>query len=281
MSSGSQEPSPPLLLGAFISLLGILGIFLYFTGWIYRWAYFGFFELELTTLDLPSESFLIVPIQVILGDFWILGRAVLAVAIALGLIQITLWLLSPIAARNSNASRSRLDQFTKKLHEFWLFKRLRSFASMVSLPLLRQMAIVAWILFVLFWVAYWQGTADARRDAVNQTSTRPLVTLVSSSDKIALGRNLEDLLTDPSRKGYRIIGDVEQFQQIFGRETNDISNPNQPLVWRLLVENNNWVYLFPTLPPQATANQRPPVLAINTGDGRVQLLILSRPRIHP
>jgi len=280
MSSGSQEPSTPQLLGAFISLLGILGIFLYFTGWIYRWAYFGFFELEVTTLNLPLESFLIVPIQVLLGDFWIFAKAVLAVAIAVGLIQTTLWLLLPKAASTSNASHSRLDQFAKKLHRCW-FKGLRSFARLVPLPLLREMAIVAWILFVLFWVAYWQGTADARRDAVNQTSTRPLVTLVSPSDKIALGRNLDDLLIDPSRKGYRIIGDVEQFNQIFGRETNDTTNPNQPIVWRLLVENNNWVYLFPTLPPQATTNQRPPVLAINTGDGRVQLLILSRPRIHP
>jgi hypothetical protein len=281
MSSSSQEPSTPPLLGAFISLLGILGIFLYFTGWIYRWAYFGFFELEITALNFPLESFLIVPIQVLLGDILIFSRAVVAVAITVGLIQITLWLLSPIAVTNSNASHSQLDRLAKKLHKCWLFKELRSFARLVSFPLLREMAIVAWILFVLFWVAYWQGTADARRDAVNQTSTRPLVTLVSSSDKIALGRNLEDLLTDPSRKGYRIIGDVEQFQQIFGRETNDTSNPNQPIVWRLLVENNNWVYLFPTLPLQATANQRPPVLAINTGDGRVQLLILSRPRIHP
>jgi hypothetical protein len=146
------------------------------------------------------------------------------------------------------------------------------------------MAIVAWILFVLFWVAYWQGNADARRDAVNQTSTRPIVTLVSpspSDKKRALGRNLNDLLSDSSRNDYRIIGDVEQFEQIVGRETNDTTNPNQPVVWRLLVENNSWVYLFPALPPKATANQRAPVLAINTGDGQVQLLILSRPRIHP
>lgn len=279
MSSGSQEPSTPQLLGAFVSLLGILGIFLYFTGWIYRWAYFGFFELEVTTLSLPLESFLIVPIQVILGDFWIFSKAVLAVVIAVALIQITLWLLSPTAFKTSNISHSRLNRFVKKLHGCWL-KGLRSFARLVPLTLLREMAIVAWILLVLFWVAYWQGSADARRDAINQTSTRPIVTLVSPSDKIALGRNLDDLLLDPSKKGFRITGDVEQFNQIFGRETNDITNPNQPTVWRLLVENNNWVYLFPTLPPKATTNQRPPVLAINTGDGRVQLLILSRPRIR-
>lgn len=295
MSSSSQEPPNPQLLGAFISLLGILGIFLYFTGWIYRWAYFGFFELEITTLNLPLESFLIVPIQVLLGNFWIFSRAVLTAAIAIGLIQITLWLLSALivkasnvswllshlAFKTSNTSHSRLDRIAKQLYPYWFFKGLSSFARLVPLPLLREMAIVAWVLFVLFWVAYWQGIADARRDAVNQTSTRPIVTLVSPSDKIALGRNLDDLVIDPSKKGYRIIGDVEQFEQIFGREINYTNNPNQSVVWRLLIENNNWVYLFPALPPQTTENQRPPVLAINTGAGQVQLLILSRPKIHP
>jgi hypothetical protein len=57
------------------------------------------------------------------------------------------------------------------------------------------------------------------------------------------------------------------------------SQPKQPVVWRLLIENNNWVYLFPAMSPDAKPNQRPSVLAVNTGDGRVQLLILSRPKI--
>ena len=44
------------------SLLTILGVGLYFTGWIYRWAYFAFFKLEVTKLDLPIKSFFIAPI---------------------------------------------------------------------------------------------------------------------------------------------------------------------------------------------------------------------------
>lgn len=141
MSSGSQEPPTPQLLGAFISLLGILSIFLYFTGWIYRWAYFGFFELEINTLNLPLESFLIVPIQVILGDFWIFSRAVLAVVVTVGLIQITLWLLSPRAARTSNASS--LFNRLARMHGCWLFKGLRSFAKLFPLPLRHEIAIIA------------------------------------------------------------------------------------------------------------------------------------------
>ncbi|NEP85938.1 MAG: hypothetical protein F6K18_03395 [Okeania sp. SIO2C2] len=55
------------MLGRIAGLLSLLGIGLYFTGWIYRWAYLAYFQLEVTTLDLPFESFLIVPIQVFFG----------------------------------------------------------------------------------------------------------------------------------------------------------------------------------------------------------------------
>ncbi len=114
-----------------------------------------------------------------------------------------------------------------------------------------------------------QGLNDAFRDAVNTTSTRPIITLVSPSDKTTLGRNLDDRLTNPSLKGSRIIGDVKHFNQIYGQETNDVN------VWRLLIESDNWVYIFPSLPADAKADQHPLTLAVNTGDGRVQLLILS------
>ncbi|MFN6155525.1 hypothetical protein [Anabaena sp. AL09] len=49
---------------------------------------------------------------------------------------------------------------------------------------------------------------------------------------------------------------------------------------QLLIESNDWVYVFPSMPSDAQFNQRPPVLAINTGDGGVQLLIISRPNLR-
>lgn len=155
---------------------------------------------------------------------------------------------------------------------------MRSLAQLIPQSLRHEIIIVASIFVALFWLGRYQGTADAFRDAVNDTSTRPIVTLVSPSDKLALGRNLDDLLINPTLKVSRIIGDVQQFKKIFGRETNDTTNPQQPIIWRLLIENNNWVYLFPAMSADAKPNQRPPVLAVNTGDGGVQLLILTRPR---
>jgi hypothetical protein len=65
-----------------------------------------------------------------------------------------------------------------------------------------------------------------------------------------------------------------------GQEINDSTDPKQPIVWRLLIESNDWVYVFPSMPSDAQFNQRPPVLAINTGDGGVQLLIISRPNLR-
>lgn len=278
MSPNSQNPSSANLLGSFAGLVGIFSIFLYFIGWIYRWAYFGFFQIEVTSLSLPIQSFLLVPLQAILGDFWIFFRAILVLIITVLLIQATIWLISSPKASTSQSPISRL---TQNLHSFWLFKPLRSFAQLFPLPLRHEIVVVVWILAALFWIGRWQGNADAYRDALNNTSTRPIVTLVSASDKIALGRNLDDLLTNPPLKGSRIIGDVKQFKQILGRETNNTTNPKQPIVWRLLIENNNWVYLFPAMFPGAKPDERPPILAVNTGDGRAQLLILSRPNVLP
>ena len=267
MSSASPNPSSANLLGSFASLLGILGIFLFFIGWIYRWAYFSFFAVEITTLDLPLQSFLLVPIQVILGNLGTFLRAAIVVVMTVVLIKLTLWLIQP-----------KTNTFPN-LHNFWLFQPLRSFAQLLPLPFRHEVVIVIWILVALFWLSSWQGKTDAFRDAVNETSTRPIITLVSTSDKLTLGRNLDDLLTNPSLKGSRIIGDVKQFKRILGRETNDTTDPKQPIIWRLLIENRNWVYLFPAMPSGAKANQRPPVLVINAGDGGVRLLILSRPKL--
>jgi hypothetical protein len=136
------------------------------------------------------------------------------------------------------------------------------------------------ILGSLFWLGRFQGQADAYRDAVNHTSTRPIVSIVSAKDKLPLGRNLDDILIDPSLKDSHIIGDMEQFKNIIGQETNDLTDPQKPIIWRLLIESNDWVYVFPSMPSDAQFNKRPPVLAINRGDGGVQLLIISPPNLR-
>jgi hypothetical protein len=253
------------ILGTFASLLGLLGIFLYFTGWIYRWAYFGWFRIEINRLDLPLRSFLFVPIQVFCGDFGVFLRTLLAlVAVAIA-IKFTRWILYPLP------SYRIVDRFKRKFHQ--LFHPLRLLVGVIPDSLRKDSITVIWLLIILFWLARIQGSIDARRDAVNDTSTLPVITLVLPEKQIAIGRDLEDVFTDPSLKGYRIIGETKLLEELRGKETND-SKVNPPRVWRLLIQNNNWTYLFRTLSPQSADNHRPAILAIRE-DREGQLMILA------
>ncbi|MEH2374218.1 hypothetical protein [Nostoc sp.] len=138
--------------------------------------------------------------------------------------------------------------------------------------LVNEIVIVSWVLIVIFWLARWQGIADAQRDA-GQNSTLPVVALITPEEKFAVGRKLDDIFADPSLKGYRIIGvGVARrrhrglFDDLRGREDNDISNPKQPRVWRLLLERGGWIYLFRALPPNAKPDELPSVLAIQESE---------------
>ncbi|MEH2181431.1 hypothetical protein [Nostoc sp.] len=126
--------------------------------------------------------------------------------------------------------------------------------------LVNEIVIVSWVLIVIFWLARWQGIADAQRDA-GQNSTLPVVALITPEEKFAMGRKLDDIFADPSLKGYRIIGvGVARrrhrglFDDLRGREDNDISNTQQPRVWRLILERGGWIYLFRALPSNAKPN---------------------------
>jgi hypothetical protein len=260
MPQTSQTPPPnneTNILGTFAGLLSLLGAALYFTGWIYRWAYFSFFRLEVTTLDLPFESFLMVPIQVVLGSFWALGKTVFAVVAVFILIRLTLWLIQWLSKNK------------------WLNKKVAINLD-AQKPLLNETVIVAWILTALFQLARGQGIVDARRDAFNKSSTLPVITLVTPEDRLALGRKPNKSVDNPS--GFRIIGDRGRYQDLLARESNNLDNSR---VWRLLIARNSNLYIFKTLSPTATREQRPPVIVIREGDGGDQLLILSPEATKP
>ena len=317
MHSQNNEPQNLNILGGIAGLIGIISIFIYFTGWVYRWAYFSFFELDMNSISFPVESFFIVPIQVFLGSLDKIILSIVVITVTFLSIKITIFLLtnesnlhydhhktmSPLLITRLQVYFSKLIDklpsgvyqkklqifikhnillsiFTKKLHRFYLFKLLRSFTQVFPQSLRNEIAIVAWVLSALFWFAQYQGHADAFRDAVNQTSTRPIITLVTKKENLAIGRELgnenelENLKKIPSLKNFRIVGDIKQFYQIWGKETN----LNQSIVWRLLLQTDKWVYLFPALPSSAKPNQRPPLLAINAEQSQIQMLILSRPK---
>lgn len=262
------------ILGNIINALGIISALIYFTGRIYLWKYFSAFNVPVNRLDLPLDTFFLASVEVLFGSVGKLVLTTVLLILTIKIIEITLWLLQPY-----NYFQKPCKKYIQRIHFFWLFRQLRSFLSFFSASFLSEVIVILWILTVLFWLAQFQGYVDASLDAVNATSSKPTVTLVSPSKKSALGRDLNKLLIEndpfynPSLKGYHIIGDVEQFNKIWGVEINDKNDPEQP-VWRLLVENEDWVYIFQALPFQLKKNATPPVLAVSKQNGQLQFLIL-------
>jgi hypothetical protein len=287
--TASPQPTPESnILGNFASVVGLLGVALFFTGWIYRWSYFYCFQLNVITLDLPVESFFLVPLQVFLGDGWTILRSAIALLLTALAIYLTLWLVNSInntVAAKINGTITRWLSYPYGRRFRWLYRILNSWQQFnvnryKSIKLLRSLVdeiiIVGWILLVLFWSAYHQGIADARRDA-GENSSLPAVALIGKQDSMALGRKLDDPTLRLNPKGFKAIGDAGLFADLSKRDYTDINNPKEPRVWRLLLERGNWIYLFPALTKkqQKDPNARPPVMAIQQSQSGNQLLIVS------
>jgi hypothetical protein len=96
--SNSILSGTPQILSAFASILGVLGIFLYFIGWIYRWATFGWFHLELNRLDSGPTLLSLCPhskSSVAASSAFV--RTLIAIAVLGAIcIRFTLWLVQPL-----------------------------------------------------------------------------------------------------------------------------------------------------------------------------------------
>jgi hypothetical protein len=215
----------------------LLSIFLYFTGWIYRLAYFDFFQLKVTNLVFPVESFFFVPMQVFFRDLGRCSLTILVLTATIFIIRFILWLVN------------------------------KFFPAQIC----KDFIIVVLLLSIIYWYARSQGYIDARQEAINSTSHLPTVTVITKNE-IGLGRNLKDIFTDPNLENYHIFGDKALFDSLKGKEIND---SNQNRVWRLLIQSNGWIYIFPSLSDNPKPDERPPVLAIRESSNSDQIMILS------
>ncbi|ABG51868.1 hypothetical protein Tery_2677 [Trichodesmium erythraeum IMS101] len=279
------------MLGKIASLLSFLGIGLYFTGWIYRWTYFGYFQLEVTTLDLPFESFLIAPIQVFLGNISIGDFSTILRSIKIAIATFIIVQISFQSIRFAKEELSKiLDKIRLKLLKLSLKSKYDKISPFLQLPLyfpknnrqkkgkalISEIVIVTWLLTALFFLGQSQGKVDAIRDARNETSLLPVVTLIAPKDTLPLGRNIFDLTDDPNRSNFRAIGDIELYEQLIQRDYNNKSDDNIPkVVWRLLFDGNSQYYIFPSIPKNSQPNARPPVLVIQQSEDGKYILILS------
>ena len=133
-----------------------------------------------------------------------------------------------------------------------------------------ELIVVLLILTTLFWVAQWQARIDAWQDAVNETSTLPVITIILPGEEAALGREVDNPLLNPS--GLRIIGDQVLYNQLLGKELNNTEDPEQPRVWRLLLDRDGYFYIFPALPKKDRFLSFPVLIIYESSN---QLIILS------
>lgn len=254
--TNNQELNP---LGKLLSLVALLAAALYFTGWIYRWAYFSFFQVEVTSLNLPVESFYLAAFRSLIGHPLIFLRTTITLLITALVILLTLQIIQ------------KLQRLTVRyLGRIPLNLTATQLGSLNFLSaLVNELVIVFWTLAALFFLAQWQADSDAFRDAVNETSRLPVVTAVIREENAALGRNLDNLLLNPS--GFRVIGDRSLYESLLGRELTDTSNSEQPRVWRLLIDRDGYFYIFPALPSKER-NLSVPVLIVYESSNQLTIL---------
>ena len=137
-----------------------------------------------------------------------------------------------------NWGRSRLIQWTVERHRRSITRGLQAFPPFRPInydkSIVNELIVITGVLAILFFLARSLGTLDARRDAVNNTSTLPVIGLVIPTNNLGFRRTLNDLTLDPSPKDFRVIGDLALYEHWLQQDLNDIADFNASIVWRLL-----------------------------------------------
>ncbi|NEQ41870.1 MAG: hypothetical protein F6K40_39100 [Okeania sp. SIO3I5] len=276
------------MLGKIAGLLGLLGAGLYFTGWVYRSTYFDYFQLEVNTLNLPYESFLIESIQVFLGnlykgDFSTILRNIW-IAITIFIIVKIIFIIIEFAIQEStkilNNLRLKLLRLSLKTKYYKKFIPFQSFLYYKQFnyqnydkALINEIVVILWLLITLYFLGQTQGNLDAIRDSRNDTSLLPIVTVIIPENR-PLGRKRFDLTDDPNN--VRIIGDIELYERLLKLDYNNKTDSNFPqVIWRLLIDIDSQYYIFPSLSQDEASNARPPVVVIQQSDRGEYTVILS------
>ncbi len=255
---------PPDLFRKFAGLLTFFVGALFFTGWIYRWAYFSFFSLELTTLDLPPQSFLFVPLQVFFKSFRDL-ESLLQSLISLLLLLGTLYIAIPLTVEFVRLASDRLANILNRfIKAIWRKSTPRFQAINFNRSLWDEAIALVWLIVLLFLLARHQGLQDARLDA-GPDSNLPAVTLIVPENQLGLGFKPGDDYVYGA--GFQVLGDRQRYENLQQFITN-----SRHETWRLLLDQGGFFYLTRTL---TQADKRPLVLIVPADVSGQQLLILS------
>lgn len=279
------------LLSKFASLLVFLAASLYFTGYIYRLSYYHFWGIELSTLNFPTESFYVVAFNLVLDNIAKTLIAFLIITLAIfvtfGIIQIIIiqggyFIFSFIIKQLKKIPlKSRIKEKLKLIQErLKLIQVLNSNqrdSLLLIASLIDEVVIIAWILAALFYLAYNQGYDNALKDAVNSSSQLPIVTIVYGKNSLPIGRNLDDIDSGVNSRKFSILGDKDLYNKIVSHEVTKTDSTEVPVVWRLLLYQNGYFYIFPALPDKYKDSKRSPIVMLNANNNPNQVLILKRP----
>jgi hypothetical protein len=260
MAESLNESAPPL--GKIAGSIGLVAIALLFTGWIYRWHYFAYFQVDPAILGFPVETISISAFSLLFRSPWSILRFIIGLVLAFVGIVVTFRaiLLS---------SGWLLPLFGKIQQRMGLGREQRQQLSLLS-SLANELVIVLWLLLVLYGLAVRQGLSDARRDAMDETSTLPLITIAMPGAQSVIGRDPDQILVNPS--GVRLFGSRERYEALLGDELNSDSGRRR---WRLLSDTGGRLLVIPSLPSAQIGGKAPPVLIFPDGGKGDRLVILS------
>jgi hypothetical protein len=259
MVEHSKEFASPL--GKLAGSVGLVAIALLFTGWIYRWHYYTYFQVEPTSLGMSVESTSFTALSILFRSPWAIARFLVGLAIAF---------LGVVATFRSirvcrRLLRPGLGWWEQRLG---LGGNQRQQLRLLAL-LVDELVIVLWLLLVLYGLAASQGLADARRDSIDETSTLPLITIVMPGRAAVVGRDPDQLLINPS--GVRLFGSRERYDALLGAELNPAIGGRR---WRLLSDVGGQLLVIPSLPGSEVVGKAPPVLIFPDGGKGDRLIIL-------
>jgi hypothetical protein len=260
MAESLNESVSPL--GKLAGSIGFVAIALLFTGWIYRWHYFTYFQVDPTSFGFPVETISIAAFSLLFRSPWTILRFIIGLVLAFAGIVVTFRAIHL-------CSGWLLPLFGKMQQRMGLGREQRQQLSLLS-SLANELVIVLWLLLVLYGLAASQGLSDARRDAVDETSTLPLITIAMSGSQSVIGRDPDQILVNPS--GVRLFGSRERYDALLGDELNSDSGRRR---WRLLSDTGGRLLVIPSLPSAQIGGKAPPLLIFPDEGKGDRLVILS------
>ncbi len=260
MDESHNDSATPL--GQLAGSIGLVAISLLFTGWIFRWHYFTYFQVDPASLGFPVETISIAAFSLLFRSPWSILRFIIGLGLAFAGIVVTFrairfssgWLL-PLSGN--------------MLQRIGLGREQRQQLRLLS-SLANELVIVLWLLLVLYGLAASQGLSDARRDAIDETSTLPLITIAMPGAQSVIGRDPDQMLVNPS--DVRLFGSHERYDALLGDELNSDSGRRR---WRLLSDTGGRLLVIPSLPSAQIGGKAPPVLIFPDGGKGDRLVILS------